>query len=98
MEDDRVVCETPTPGKKPTRIVKWKYDLVRKAILKSIPKRGEGVLFKDLAAMVAGQLTVAEKERLGSIGWYTTAVKLDLEAKGEIYRLPKETPQRLLRT
>ena len=28
MDEERVVCETPTPGKKLTRIHKWKYDLL----------------------------------------------------------------------
>ncbi len=37
---DKVVCETPTPGKQPTRIDRWKYDAVRRAILKVTPRRG----------------------------------------------------------
>jgi hypothetical protein len=96
--EDRVSCETPTPGKQPTRILRWKYDAVRRAILKAVPKKGEGLLFKTLPAEVTRHLTAEEKDNLGSIGWYTTTVKLDLEVKGELKRVPGATPQRLTRT
>ena len=33
----------------------------------------------------------------GSVRWYTKAVQLDLEAKGEIERLPDQAPIRLRR-
>ncbi len=29
----------------------------------------------------------------GSVGWYATTVKLDLEARGLIERMPGESPQ-----
>jgi len=95
--DQKVLCETPTPGRKPTRIHRWKYDLVRKAVLAVIPKRGEGVLFKELPALVGARLSADERERLGSLGWYTTTVKLHLEVIGELQRCPGAGPQRLLR-
>ena len=34
---------------------------------------------------------------LGSVGWYTTSVKLDMEEKGDIRRAAGSKPQRLLR-
>ncbi len=97
MKDEKIRCETPTPGKKPTNITRWKYDAVKKAILKSIPKNSKGILFKDLAKSVEQHLSPDEKKKLGSIGWYTTCVKLDLEVKGLIKRLPDSSPQRLIR-
>lgn len=42
MPEDKGLCRIPTPGKKPVRIDKWKYELVRSAILESLPKRGDG--------------------------------------------------------
>lgn len=36
-------------------------------------------------------------ENLGSVSWYTTTVKLDLEARGELERVPGSRPQRLRR-
>lgn len=75
----------------------WKYAAVRRAILKSVPKRGEGLLFKDLAKHVNKNLTLEELDDLGSVNWYTTTVKLDLEVRGEIKRVEGKKPQRLLR-
>jgi len=95
---DKVVCETPTPGKQPTRIVRWKYDLVRSAILKSIPSGHPGIEFARLAAMVKSCIESRDLERLGSVSWYTTTVKLDLEVKGETERVPGSSPQLLRRT
>ena len=94
--EEKVRCQTPTLGKKPTRILKWKYDLVRDAILAVIP--AEGIEFSQLARLVEGQLTTDELERLGSVSWYTTTVKLDMEVRGEIERVPGSKPQLLRKT
>ncbi len=93
--DDKVLCETPSPGKQPTRIERWKYDLLRSAILAELPEKGEGVPFQELAGRIQSRISPAELERLGSIGWYTTTVKLDLEVKGEIERVPGKRTQHL---
>lgn len=96
MDEERILCQTPSPGKQPTRIVKWKYDLVHKAILKSVPGKGEGLLFKELPRKVEHNLARKDRQRLGSIGWYTTVVKLDMEVKKELKRVPGAKPQHLL--
>lgn len=95
-DEERVTCRTPTPGRQPVRIAAWKYDAVRLALLRILPTRGEGVPFSDLPALVAGALAPAERARLGSASWYTTTVKLDLEVRGVVRRLPG-SPQRLVR-
>ena len=94
----KVVVETPTPGKLPTRIDKWKYDLVHDAILAVVPADENGVEFNQLAQLVEAHLSPADLEKLGSVSWYTTTVKLDMEVKGEIERIPGSKPQRLRRT
>lgn len=96
-DEERVVCETPTPGKRPTRIPAWKYDLLRRAILDVVPVDGGGLAFKELPAAVSRRLSADERRRLGSVSWYTTVVKLDLEVKGELRRLDGSRPQRLVR-
>jgi hypothetical protein len=93
--DDKVLCQTPTPGKQPTRIDRWKYDLVHSAILSAIPTNDQVVEFRDLPALVEQQISPSELEKLGSVSWYTTSVKLDMEVKGEIERVPGSKPQRL---
>jgi uncharacterized protein DUF6958 len=94
---DRVECRTPTPGKSPKRIDRWKFDAVRRAILAVLPKKGEGVLFTDLTDRVKEELSAEELADLGAPMWYVTTVKLELEVRGEIRRVPDSSPQRLLR-
>jgi hypothetical protein len=82
MATDKVLCQTPTPGKRPKYIKLWKYQAVRRAILATLDDSVEGVPFKDLSTQVATRLSAREKNELGSVSWYTTTVKLDLEVKG----------------
>ena len=78
-------------GKEGVNISKAKYDQMRGAILGSIRDHGE-ISFKELSGAVESRLTEGFE---GSIGWYVTTVKLDLEARGEIERVPGKSPQRL---
>jgi hypothetical protein len=95
--EDKVLCRTPTPNKKPTRIARARFDLVRNALLRLLPKKGEGMVFTDLFDKVEAELTPQEIEFLGSVSWYTTVVKLELEVRGEIERVEGSQPQRLRR-
>ena len=96
--EERRTCRTPTPGKQPTSIPVWKYSAIRDAILKVVPEREPGVAAKDLPKLVADALQADIKEKLGSIAWHTTTVKLDMEVRNELRRLPKVKPQHLVRT
>lgn len=95
--NEKIECRTPTSGKKSTRIDAWKFDAVRKAILKVVPKRGDGVAFSDLPDLVKKQLPAQQSKDLGSLMWYVTTVKLELEVRGEIARVARAAPQRLVR-
>ncbi len=89
---DRIICRTPTLGKSgSTRIAKWKFDCIRKAILDGL---GEGkIAFSELTDNVSNRLSQEERDALGSLGWYVTTVKLELEVRGEINRLPQKGKQ-----
>lgn len=93
---ETVLCRTPTAGKNPTRIAKAKFDLVRKALLGVVPRK-EGILFSELVGQVEGELTPSELESVGSLTWYVTTVKLELEVRGELARVEGSKPQRLIR-
>jgi hypothetical protein len=97
MEEAKILCQTPTPGKQPTRIPQWKYNAVWQAILQAVPEDEPGIRFADLAGEVEKLLPTKDRHELGSVGWHTTVVKLDMEVKGEILRLPGSNPQRLVR-
>ncbi|MFH1679651.1 MAG: hypothetical protein ABIH26_03295 [Candidatus Eisenbacteria bacterium] len=95
---DKVECRTPTPGRSATRVDRWKFEAVRRAILAVPSERKEGAAFRDLPGLVAKMLAARERAELGSVSWYTTTVKLELEVRGEIRRVPGARPQRLTRT
>lgn len=94
-DEERILCQTPSPGKQATRIPRWKYDTIRRAIFEAMGSTADGIAFKDLPREVARTLSAEERERLGSVSWYTTVVKLDLEVKGELKRVPGVRPQHL---
>jgi hypothetical protein len=93
--EERILCNTPAFGKKGTRIPKWKYDALRAAIRKVVPRNREGVEFRKLAGLVKAALPPDVRERIGSIPWHTITVKLHLETIGEIQRIPARGPQRI---
>lgn len=77
-----------------------KYTLVREAILTSLPANGDSLKFNDLLEKV--DTLLKEKQvpqhlfpKPGSVGWYTKTVQLDLEARGEIERVPNASPIQL---
>ena len=89
---ERVECRTPSPGKKgATRIPRWKFDCVRQSILEEL-RQGD-VAFSLLPTRVKNRLPPEKLERLGSVGWHVTTVKLELECRGEIRRRQQKGPQ-----
>lgn len=88
--EDRIMTRHPE-GKHGVNISRQKYDVMRQAILDALRVHGE-MTFTDLTDDVRRNL---ESTFEGSINWYVTTVKLDLEARGEIKRIPNRTPQRL---
>ena len=84
------------PGSGGRNIAREKYDALRRAILAAVPATREGIRFLDLFGAVAERLP-RQLFRGASVQWYTTTVKLDLEARGLIERVPGAKPQRLRR-
>jgi hypothetical protein len=97
MPPAKIQLKHPDPAKSAPRISAHKYDLVKTALLSVIPADAPGVRFSDLPALVEARLTPEEIHLIGSIAWYVTTVKLDLEARGDIGRVPGASPQRLRR-
>lgn len=77
-------------GKHGVQIGRHKYEIVREAILEAVRCNGE-LTFKELMQAVEHQLIGTF---YGSIPWYITTVKLDLEARHEIERVPSSRPLR----
>jgi hypothetical protein len=94
-KDDEKIQTRNVTGANGVNISRPMYDEVKKAILNTVEKKNsEGVLAKDLPKEVAKQVS----KKLfadASVPWYTTVVKLDLEARGLIKRVPGSQPQLL---
>ena len=91
-----IATKNPGKGKKGPRIDEARYDAMKAAILAVVPRDGDGVTFASLAKLVEKRLP-GDVFAGASIPWYATTVKLDLEARGLIERIPGITPQRLRR-
>ncbi|MGI9616712.1 MAG: DUF6958 family protein [Acidimicrobiales bacterium] len=88
----RVAIENPNTGRTDGTIARSFYDPVRQAILDAIGE-ADGLPFAELRAEVERR-TPSELWKDASVGWYTTTVKLDLEAKGLV---TKEGSPQILR-
>ena len=98
MTEDRTPCRTPNADGV-TNIPTWKFEAIRTAILAAVDEAGpEGLPFGQVATEVKERLSADELADLGSVGWHATSVKLELEVRGEIFRMPGVSPQRITRT
>jgi hypothetical protein len=77
--------------KQGVNISREKYEIVRKAILSALHKQNE-ISFMSLSRAVEKEVNGSFE---GSVTWYVTTVKLDLEARGVIKRVPNSRPQLL---
>lgn len=84
-----------TNTRQPTCIPRWKDDAHHDAILAVIPKDEERLPFKTLAQQAGERLSTKVRQRLGSVGWHTATVKLEMEVRGEIELMPGASPRRL---
>jgi hypothetical protein len=89
--DDRVELKHPQ-GKKPVSMKKETYDLLKAVFLKSLREEGEATLAEVVRASAA-ELKRGGTTFEGSLPWHLEWVKLDLEARNLIKRIPG-TPQK----
>jgi len=90
MSDERIMTLHPQ-GKKGVNILKRKYDFIKDYILKTIKEHGE-ITYQSLDDMAREELRDSFD---GKVGWYIVSVKLDLEARGVIERIPKTSPHKI---
>jgi hypothetical protein len=89
--EEKIMTLHPKQGKNGVNISKRKYDIIREAIMEALGI-SEEMTFTELNGQVHDRLAGRFD---GSISWYVTTVKLDLEARGVIERIPGSRPQRL---
>ncbi len=89
MSEKKILTLHPK-GKKGTNILQRKYDVIKDFILNKIKAHGE-IAYEDLAELAEEEL----KDFDGKPVWYIVTVKLDLEARGIIERVPKTSPHKV---
>ena len=96
--EDRIQLRNPVPKKKMPRIAKHSYTIVHKTALAVVPKKAPGITLKEYLDEMATRLPkVKGWDRSASASWYAMAIKLDMEANGELKRINAKPPQRLVR-
>ena len=78
-------------GKAGVNIEKAKYDVIRNFILSTLSKAGE-MRFDALTDLAVEQVGPGFD---GKVVWYMVTVKLDLEARKLIERVPRTSPHAL---
>jgi SOS response regulatory protein OraA/RecX len=91
MIDDSKILTLHPQGKKGVNILKRRYDVIKDFILKTIEEHKE-ITYEKLDELAVKKLSSTFD---GKVSWYIVTVKLDLEARGIIERIPKTSPHKL---
>ncbi len=79
-------------GKKPISMSKEKYDLLKPAFLNYLSAKGEAT-FSEISRAIEKDFKTKRQTFKGSLPWHLEWVKLDLEARKVIRRVPSTSPQ-----
>lgn len=93
---ERIVTLHPG-GRRGVNIERCKYDAMRRAILRGVPRSVSGVALSVLAERIDAALDAVLFGPGVGRTWYLIAVKQDLQARGLIELVPGAKPQRLRR-
>ena len=91
MKNEEKIMTLHPQGKNGVNILKRRYDQIKVFILQTIEENNE-ISFEDLTDLAVKNLT---NKFDGKVIWYIVTVKLDLEARGIIERIPKKSPHEL---
>ena len=86
-DGDKVLCRTPNQpgGGKGTRIDTWKYEVMSAAIRACFTARNNAPLgFMAMVKAVPDHVDPARRDEIGSLGWFTTTVALEMQYRGEM--------------
>ena len=89
MAEEKILTLHPQ-GKQGVNILKRRYEVIKDFIINKIQAHGD-ISFEDLSDLAEEELVDFD----GKVLWYVVTVKLDLEARNIIERIPKTSPHRL---
>ena len=92
--DQKVQLRHPH-GKKPISMGKEKYNLLKPAVLKYLRTKGEAT-FSEISSAVGKDFKTQGQRFEGSLAWHLEWLKLDLEARRVIRRVPNTSPQKYM--
>lgn len=90
MEEERIMTLHPK-GLKGVNILRTKYLQIKKYIIDTLEKTNE-ITYQELSDRAEKDL---QDSFDGKVVWYIVSVKLDLEARGIIERIPKTSPHQI---
>ena len=94
----RIQLRNPDPAKKMPLMAQDQYELVRDTVLSVVPPEAPGITLEDYLAEMKRRLPgVAGWDPSVSANWWGMAIKLDMEARGELERINDKPPQRIVR-
>ncbi len=73
---------------------KEKYNLLKPAFLQCLRTKGEAT-FSEISSAIEKDFKTKRQTFQGSLSWHLEWVKLDLEARKVIRRVPNTSPQKL---
>ena len=82
-------------GKKAVSISKDKYDVLKNQTIQCLNSNPEAT-FSEISKIIAKDFNKKKIKFNGSLNWYLEWVKLDLEARQIIKRVPRTVPQKYL--
>jgi hypothetical protein len=88
--EEKIMTQHPQ-GKKGVNILKHRYDTVADYIMKTLGQH-PNITYNELNQKANSDLSGTFD---GKVSWYVVTVKLDLEARGKIERVPKTSPHQL---
>lgn len=98
MPGEMIQLRHPNPMKKNARIAGDLYAVAHRTVLAVVPKDEPGITLPAYLEEMAAKLPQARGwDPSLSARWYAMAMKLDLEARGELKRINRKPPQRLVR-
>lgn len=90
MNETKIMTLHPT-GKQGVNILLRRYEVIKTFILSKLKAHSE-ITFDELTDLAVKELTESFD---GKVVWYMVTVKLDLEARKLIERVPKTSPHKL---
>jgi hypothetical protein len=96
-DEAKVVVENVNVPNYQTRVDRKKYEAMRRALMKTLPKRPPGKSQKEMFEGVKAFLPEELFPGGAKSGWWVKTVQLDLEAKKVIKRTTESKPTRWYR-